>query len=239
MLTFALLLALSASSQFLVEAADPDSLDFPETPFWSKVFLDNNPALQFASPDWNEDDFHYYVLQDGLYLEYYPRVYNRLLAFCPNQPYAVKLVNKSREKTFTLPDYEVALGVNYTSAADHISSQVLKDYIAHYENQNTCQDLISAMLPCLCLYPPIVSTLAKSHEEYKYAQLAKKWISYNTSKGTSCKLAQRKFQFQDSQIRWICMTFSCDLTYLSSIIINMLFSSSYYYYYYPMIFILL
>jgi thiaminase len=213
MLTFALLLALSVSSQFLVEAADrpdPDSLDFPQTPFWSKSFLDHNPALQFASPDWNEDDFHYYVLQDGLYLEYYPKVYNRLPELCPNQPNATKLVNKLKSTQFTYASFESELGVKYTPD-DYTKSQVLKDYIAHYESQHTCKELISAMLPCLCLYPPIVSTLANSPEEYKYVQLAKKWITFSKSSGTSCRIAQSKFQFQDSQIAY-------NLTYLSSIV---------------------
>eukprot|EP01126_Amoeba_proteus_P048910 TRINITY_DN5679_c0_g2_i1.p1 TRINITY_DN5679_c0_g2~~TRINITY_DN5679_c0_g2_i1.p1 ORF type:complete len:182 (+),score=29.56 TRINITY_DN5679_c0_g2_i1:63-548(+) len=81
---------------------------------------------------------------------------------------------------------------------------VLTAYLEHYQNQRTCKDMLSSMLPCLCIYPPIAaqlfSTLYFTHNpdgsllKPKASDLpltVYRWLSDNAlESGRACNLLQ-------------------------------------------------
>ncbi|XP_065671454.1 uncharacterized protein LOC136089409 [Hydra vulgaris] len=166
---------------------DFNSLNFSKMLYWTQIFIDNNPGLQFLKPDWNVNDFHYYVLQDGLYLQNYPLVYARIPTLCSSQSKTNALYNQLSKTTFNLSDYEKHFEFKYSSN-DMIFSEVLNKYFEHYAKQHTCIELISAMVPCICLYPTIIATLYQNINQFH--PLVRKWMQLNKSPGNACKIAQ-------------------------------------------------
>ncbi|XP_047140402.1 uncharacterized protein LOC101235754 isoform X1 [Hydra vulgaris] len=154
---------------------------------WTQIFINDNPGLQFLNSNWNFNDFRYYVLQDGLYMKNYSHVYTRIPTLCSGQPNTNAFYNRLNKTLFNISEYENFFEIKYSSN-DMIFSDVLNKYFEHYAQQQTCKDLVSAMLPCLCLYPTIINALIPNMDQFD--PLVKKWIEFNKSSGTTCKIGQ-------------------------------------------------
>jgi hypothetical protein len=139
--------------------------------------------------DCNSLDFLQTTMRD------YPDVYHRMHALCGAQSDA--LFNRLN-KPFSLDDYAAFFNIaDYTL---HSPSDLLLSYLEHYASQTTCASMVSAMLPCLCIYPTIEAKIRTDIGDTinTIDPLAKAWMDYNKSSGTSCKLAQcmrREFGF--------------------------------------------
>ncbi|XP_047140403.1 uncharacterized protein LOC101235754 isoform X3 [Hydra vulgaris] len=155
---------------------------------WTQIFINDNPGLQFLNSNWNFNDFRYYVLQDGLYMKNYSHVYTRIPTLCSGQPNTNAFYNRLNKTLFNISEYENFFEIKYSSN-DMIFSDVLNKYFEHYAQQQTCKDLVSAMLPCLCLYPTIINALIPNMDQFD--PLVKKWIEFNKSSGTTCKIGQK------------------------------------------------
>ena len=191
-------LAVLACAALLAPGAlgeDCNSLDFLQTTYWTNWAVANIANLQFTNPDWSAANFHEYLVQDGFYMRDYPDVYNRMHALCGAQSDA--LFNRLN-KPFSLDDYAAFFNIaDYTL---HSPSDLLLSYLEHYASQTTCASMVSAMLPCLCIYPTIEAKIRTDIGDKinTIDPLAKAWMDYNKSSGTSCKLAQcmlREFGF--------------------------------------------
>lgn len=157
------------------------------------------PNLAFTNPsEWNKQGFTTYIIQDGKYMQYYEQVViDPVLTMCKPvlQPDVYsKVETKLSEFPFNLTYYQNRYGVVLSSEPD---STVLTDYMNHYKAQKTCTDLLSAMLPCLCIYPPIAKVLqynvdsSKAHGEPVVDNtMMTTWLIDNASSGSTCSTLQ-------------------------------------------------
>ncbi len=168
-------------------AVDCNSLDFMQNMHWTNWAVANIANLQFTNPNWNSLNFHEYLVQDGFYMREYHTVYHHMHKLCGKRGDALF---ERLNKTFSLDDY--AAFFNITDYDTHAPSALLKNYLKHYAAQESCSGIVSAMLPCLCIYPTIEAKIRTDIGDKinTIDPLAKAWMDYNKSSGTSCKLAQ-------------------------------------------------
>jgi len=157
------------------------------------------PNLAFTNPsEWSAQGFRTYIIQDGKYMQYYERVVNFNVHYmCQSVLHPdvfSEVETKLSEFPFNLADYENRYGVVLSSEPD---STVLTDYMNHYKAQKTCTDLLSAMLPCLCIYPPIAKVLqynvnsSKAHGKPVVDNtMVTTWLIDNASSGSTCSTLQ-------------------------------------------------
>eukprot|EP00397_Hematodinium_sp_SG-2012_P015797 GEMP01016096.1.p1 GENE.GEMP01016096.1~~GEMP01016096.1.p1 ORF type:complete len:521 (+),score=110.04 GEMP01016096.1:25-1563(+) len=107
------------------------------------------PALCFNNHDWRQVDFEWYLIQDAKYWDAYSvMVVAKAEKLCGPFDISPRL-----RDPFDVVRYEGRYelqGVGYIE-----DSSTFLQYKVHYESQKTCDSMLSAMLPRLCLYPPL------------------------------------------------------------------------------------
>eukprot|EP00042_Codosiga_hollandica_P001136 m.925220 g.925220 ORF g.925220 m.925220 type:complete len:229 (-) comp128808_c0_seq1:88-774(-) len=169
-------------------SVDCQAEDFLDTLAWADKAVGTIHTLQFADPNWDRSAFIEYLIQDGFYLQNYSAVVSHLHSVCGEQ--AKPLYDGLHEfaSTFSLDDYAQSYGLNYTGQKP---SNLLHEYFVHYEQQQTCADVISSMIPCLCVYPAIDKKISQNigPQIDTIDPAARTWLIDNDSRH-SCELAQ-------------------------------------------------
>mmetsp|Transcript_27565 Transcript_27565/g.72467 ORF Transcript_27565/g.72467 Transcript_27565/m.72467 type:complete len:250 (-) Transcript_27565:43-792(-) len=174
------------------------SLAQPDTSCATYITQKSIPNLAFTNPPgWNENGFTTYIIQDGKYMAYYTNVVSKpALALCEGvlSPDAYAAVQDKLNFPFDQAWYENRYGVTLDSQPD---SQILTEYMAHYKAQSNCASMLSAMLPCLCIYPPIAKVLQsnvdaaiKAGKPVVTDSKAVNWLIDNASSGSTCSTIQ-------------------------------------------------
>lgn len=147
--------------------------------------------LNFADPKWNKDDWDAYIIQDGKYLLHYKEmVTDQIEKLCKDQEGSSQfkdIVAKLNQYPFNLDDYEKNYEVDVKGAKDTV---LLQDYMKHYQAQTDCYDLLSASLPCLCIYPAVAKVVKFNNDGKGFPGSTALWVKDNASSGATCGMVQ-------------------------------------------------
>ena len=151
-----------------VRAQDPVNrcLTLPTVDTTCAVYLARYaiPSLNFASPAWQQSfpNWRRYLIQDGLYMIMYPSVVvERMMNMCSNDPTIdqsiLQQLNNSLSPPLDIDQY--AKNYNIPGFENDPMSSELVEYRNLYMSTDNCYAHLSAMMPCLCIYPAIADAL--------------------------------------------------------------------------------
>ncbi len=150
----------------------PTTITLPECTDLACVLdhvLAHTPLFLFDHPEWSINHWNYYVLQDVKYLLVYNDIVAHMAGLCTPDDHhqQQQLVDAatldaltavlSLPPTFDAPSSEARYEI--PAVADTPPSRELQDYLSHYFAQTSCEAMLSAMLPCLCVYPPLYTAV--------------------------------------------------------------------------------
>ena len=145
------------------------------------------PVLKFNSSVWNENDFYWYLAQDGLYMRDYGwMVTYKAQNLCAEvSTEAVKIIENNLNFTLNMTEYEQRYQLSGLTAV--LESPEFLEYKRHYESKTECFEMISAMLPCLCLYPALATEMQDEYDPAYLTERQLSWLEDNSSSGTTCR----------------------------------------------------
>ncbi len=156
--------------------------------------LDVVPKFNFSSSSWTEEhlhDWNYFVMQDLFYLDQYDSLIEHMSEVCRDLPtQALQRLETSLRFDFNLSEAASRYSVSHLLKSR--PSRVLKEYLDHYFAQHQCLDLLSAMLPCLCLYPTLFSAIQHNtlQNQHTLPQGVRAMINDSASGGHLCAIVR-------------------------------------------------
>lgn len=137
--------------------------------------IESNSVINFDTPQWSATRFRDYLIQDGKFLAGFNQQANHLEALCrmgadATEPDSQRANNKNQRldddwsdalrNVLFFPFNETRYRTRY-NISEPLNSvptgSIYLNYLAHVLSQRTCADVIAALIPCQCIYPPAVA----------------------------------------------------------------------------------
>eukprot|EP00008_Paramoeba_atlantica_P003188 CAMPEP_0201493162 /NCGR_PEP_ID=MMETSP0151_2-20130828/36244_1 /ASSEMBLY_ACC=CAM_ASM_000257 /TAXON_ID=200890 /ORGANISM="Paramoeba atlantica, Strain 621/1 / CCAP 1560/9" /LENGTH=201 /DNA_ID=CAMNT_0047880349 /DNA_START=213 /DNA_END=818 /DNA_ORIENTATION=- len=149
----------------------------------------NITNLQFTNPDWSQEDFETYLIQDGYYQLNYTLIVAEMGRVCQDDlpPDVLNGLVTSLNFNFSQDYYEERYQIDMES--QH-RSPVLFAYYSYYLSHTECRGILSSMLPCLCIYPAIAKALSFNFLGDTLPFQAQNWLDDNLNTDHYCTIVQ-------------------------------------------------